>query len=345
MAAVDDSKSAEKSSPLKGGAKAYKAKLIAALKGMKVSELKITRTPIVLDAALPVEAAIRILLEHKLRCAPVTSETKWEGVLDVRDCLKYAVAAYKKTHKDKDATVSDKSMASYFTDAVHKSTDSVRYLARMRPLNAIYDSESVLELLKVLSTSAHIICIVQADADDKLKFKGIVSQGEVYAQVSEKFSPLWKSSIGATVKPAESFTMGDLKDLGFVVSPVISISSSEPAHVAFEKMSKKGLSGLAVVDEDGELVHNTSSTDIKLWLQSSTSLDMSIEDFLVTIRRSAADTKAVFPVSYVTMDAQVSKAMEKLYRTRYHRIWIVDEDKKPIGVMSLTDIFKFLTRE
>ena len=51
--------------------------------------------------------------------------------------------------------------------------DFFRMAARMRPLNAIYDSENVLELIKVLSKGAHIICIVQADAEDKLKFKGI----------------------------------------------------------------------------------------------------------------------------------------------------------------------------
>ncbi|ETO30775.1 hypothetical protein RFI_06345 [Reticulomyxa filosa] len=112
-------------------------------------------------------------------------------------------------------------------------------------------------------------------------------------------------------------------------------------------MEKHGLSGLAVVNSNQEIVHNTSSTDIKLWLQSHAALGMTIEDFLVKIRSEQIQEKksSGFSVTYATADSTLKAVVDMLMKTKYHRIWVVDDAKRPVGVISLTDIFKFITND
>ncbi len=47
-------------------------------------------------------------------------------------------------------------------------------------------------------------------------------------------------------------------------SPAIVVKYDSKAYKAFEIMVNKGISGLAVVDEDGIIIHNTSTSDLKV---------------------------------------------------------------------------------
>lgn len=77
----------------------------------------------------------------------------------------------------------------------------------------------------------------------------------------------------------------------YVTSPVVTIRNTTKAYDAFEKMSTSNLSGLAVVDENGKVIHNTSATDIKLWLIHNEALETSIETFLSNIRKMSVKVK------------------------------------------------------
>jgi len=161
-----------------------------------------------------------------------------------------------------------------------------------------------------------------------------LSQGQIFQQLAKAWS---QAKLDVSIPT--------MRKLGYVKSPVIQIPSSTLAHEAFEVMAKHQLSGLAVVDEDGMLVHNTSATDIKLWLKSSNSLESSIEDFLVTVRKESDATKTHVAVSSVEESAGVMKVINKLKATKYHRMWIVDGEHKPSGVFAITDLFAFMMEE
>ena len=113
-------------------------------------------------------------------------------------------------------------------------------------------------------------------------------------------------------------------------------------HSAFSLMSKLNLSGLAVVNEDGVLVHNTSATDIKLWLIASSTLEDTIEQFLISIRKLSLTER--YPITVCTLKDTFKRGVQKIQATKYHRLWIVDQNTKPIGVLALTDIFKFICK-
>lgn len=41
-----------------------------------------------------------------------------------------------------------------------------------------------------------------------------------------------------------------------------------------------------------------------------------------------------------TPQSSLGEVMEKVYQTGVHRVWMVDDDYRPIGIVSLTDILR-----
>jgi len=305
----------------------FRQELLAPFAKMKVSDFDLSQKPIVLNATLTPRQALEELVKNHLRCAPVIEGGKFIGVFDLRDAIKYAMEVYRSKHlKEKDIAAME-----YIAVATHISTNTLGYLARMRKFCEVKETEPMLSVMKILATGSHIVGVLSSDGK---KLKTILSQGQIFQQLAKGWSQV-KLDVSVPT----------LRKLGYIKFPVVQIPSTTPAHEAFDLMAKHQLSGLAVVDEDGVLVHNTSVTDIKLWLKSSGSLEITIEDFLVQVRKEANATKTQVAVSSVDENAGLVKVINKLKATKYHRMWIVDDEHKPSGVFALTDLFAFMTDE
>eukprot|EP01084_Bolivina_argentea_P225759 381428_1 len=72
--------------------------LLSVLSNCLVSDLDISPKLIVLDCKTDPKKAIEILIENKVRAAPVIDNdiNKFIGVLDLRDTVKFALETYKK---------------------------------------------------------------------------------------------------------------------------------------------------------------------------------------------------------------------------------------------------------
>ena len=51
-----------------------------------------------------------------------------------------------------------------------------------------------------------------------------------------------------------------------------------------------------------------------------------------------------YPVSSCRLQDGFKKAVQMLQATKYHRIWIVNDNRQPLGVLALTDIFQFICK-
>jgi len=126
--------------------------------------------------------------------------------------------------------------------------------------------------------------------------------------------------------------------------PVISVRFDSKAWKAFDIMRQKGISGIAVVDEDGIIIHNTSTSDLKALITAQNlqdlSLDMTIEDFLVKLRSQGAGASTRVPVATCKKDDELRVVVQRLNRTGYHRVWVVNSKRKPSGLLSMADLFK-----
>lgn len=124
---------------------------------------------------------------------------------------------------------------------------------------------------------------------------------------------------------------------------VVKISDDASAASAFELLDSKRLSGIAVVDKDGKLIGNTSARDIKNAVMDAgrTGMDMDILSYLAQVRQSQVVKNDRYPSCHVHEDATVGHVVNMLAKTGFHRVFVVDKDMKPIGVVSFADVINF----
>jgi len=242
----------------------------------------------------------------------------------LRDTVKYALQTYHHGNVDK---AKAKAME-FLTVSPQISTQSLKYLSRMCPFHCVPLSDSIITVLQAFSKGSHIIGVASEDGS---KLVGVMTQGQLFQQLAKK----WDFDADVTLL--------ELANAKYITSPVVSINRTAKAYDSFEKMSTSNLSGLAVVDDDGKIIHNTSATDIKLWLIASNSLEETIEEFLINIRKLSKMEK--YPFTACNMNDGIKKAIGKLQATKYHRLWVVDENDRPVGVLALTDVFRLIVQD
>eukprot|EP01084_Bolivina_argentea_P080624 146028_1 len=286
--------------------------LASKLSNSAVSSLEISSTVVTLPNKMASSKAVEILLQNKIRAAPVIDDNnQFVGVLDLRDTLAFGLQKYKNKSLDK---VSSESLSESF---------------KLRPFDTVKKDDSMLTVAKILANGAHIVGVV----NDEGNVVGILNQREMF-----------QLAHGLWTDPTNNCSLQELLESNIITSPIKSIKNTMSAYEAFLTMSDLKLSGLAVVNDEGILIHNTSSSDIKMWMTTGNgSLEEPIEEFLINIRKQPRQQDK-YPVSYCTTKQTLKRAFQKLYATGYHRLWIVDEDNCPIGVFALTDIFKFICK-
>jgi len=121
---------------------------------------------------------------------------------------------------------------------------------------------------------------------------------------------------------------------------VICINEDELAYVAFDKMIDEKVSGLAVLDQNGKIHDNISLRDLKA-IQSDGRmfwrLNQTCKNFLQKIRKEHSKEHPSRIVT-VTPKDKLETVINLCVEHGIHRIYIVDEQKKPIGVIALKDI-------
>jgi len=131
-----------------------------------------------------------------------------------------------------------------------------------------------------------------------------------------------------------------------MTSPAVSLKWNDPALKGFELMATKGISSIAIVEETGQIIHNMSASDVRLYFgvdgsEGDKDLTQEMEDYLAKKSAGNAKSKARAPISVCKEGDDLHNVVTKLVKTGYHRVWVV-KDKKPVGVLSLTDVFKKL---
>lgn len=146
-----------------------------------------------------------------------------------------------------------------------------------------------------------------------------------------------------------------LKDLGLdKTEGIVTMSINAQAIHAFWDIYFNKVSAVAVIDKEGKLLGNLSASDIR------------VRSFLISTltgkgiggpsRRFSALLLPVGEFSQLdgpefskaavrckptsTFDEVITLLSEK----KIHRVWVVDEAEKPVGLVSTTDIMKALTR-
>eukprot|EP01118_Nematostelium_gracile_P006091 TRINITY_DN1948_c0_g1_i1.p1 TRINITY_DN1948_c0_g1~~TRINITY_DN1948_c0_g1_i1.p1 ORF type:complete len:315 (+),score=73.59 TRINITY_DN1948_c0_g1_i1:116-1060(+) len=289
-----------------------------------------------IDKQAPLSQAFHTLVKNNIYSAPVydRNANQFIGFLDLLDVVTFIVGEFDKSerkNKKRSADGSVKSTASissFFDGHIESEPVSrVADLSRSNSFISILPDTPFMEVLEIFATTgAHRVAI--ADPISAVpKTDNILTQSRVIQFLSDHLELL--GDLGEKT----------VKELNLGMKMVICVSSEETALEAFKLMAQHKISSVAITEE-GKVIANLSAKDIKL-VQSdapiSTMYKTTVE-FVSKVHSTESNTSA--PVIYCKSNDTLSKVITHLAHSKRHRLYIVDDEKRPLGVITLGDIVR-----
>jgi len=281
------------------------------------------KTVYFVDTKTTVEQALNLLAEKNILSVPIWDEKSklFVGLIDMVDILSFLVGILNESEIE-----SSRRKYSTLTDYFKKSdVVSVSDLSRRDPWLPLACNADIGSLLETLSKQgAHRVPIIDPLNGELLQ---LITQSDVINFVSQNID-----QFGTVVTKT-------LAELRLGSSPVVSVDIDGRVKDAFRLIVEKKVSAVAVVDSTLTLIATLSVRDLRTLSGEARlleKLNMKIRDFLGAIVDPNIDI--MNPAICCTVKDTLSVALSKLAATRVHRIFIVNDSKKPVAVISLSDI-------
>ena len=223
-------------------------------------------------------------------------------------------------------------------------------LSRRNPFYSVPADSTLLQAMDVFATGIHRVAVtapVQSTPGASVPSEnnglvGILTQSNVAAHLYPKL-------IGTTAALPKA--QRSIKDLGLakpIGGPIVAVNAEALVFHAMEVMKKSGVSSVPLVDHGGRLVGSCSLSDIKYVLKGFkyNMLWRTCFQFISYVRNHQGLVEDMgrdrFPVFDVRQSDTLAKAVGKMCATKAHRMWVVDDTGKLVGVVSLTDALRAL---
>jgi len=286
---------------------------------------KILRT---VSSNTTLEETIQILAEEDILSVPVydPESSNYLGFVDVLDIVFAIIKIYSNATEDEAICWSPwaddlKTLSLRGVRFAVKPVKNVIDMSKADPYLPVSPNGTLFQLIEeIFCKGFHRAPIVEENIPI-----GLVTQSDILFDLSNNMhllGPLAQQSL-------QSLNMG--------TKSVIQMSSEAQSIIAFHLMYQHKVSAVAIVGKQGELLANLSASDIRgISHDNFGCLLKPIFDF---VRNRKEKVKA--PVT-CKLDSTLETVIMKLSIFRIHRLWIVDDADRPIGVLSLTDIMKLL---
>ncbi|RIA95838.1 hypothetical protein C1645_688553 [Glomus cerebriforme] len=311
---------------------------------VKALDLVVDQKVVIIDGNTAIEAACDTLIKNNVSSAPVyDNKTKsYVGMFDWADVMTYLLIVLKKKDILEQQRKSDEELTSEFNDllrlAIQCQPIPVRLasdLSNRNPFYSVLPETSLLQVVELFGSGTHRVAILDADGN----MKGILTQSKVVNYLYQNVTKF---------PQIEQLFPKLLHDLDIGKSTVISAQADSFVLDALTMMNKNSLSSIAIVDNDGVLLGNISMTDVKYILRSYSHslLWRTCQQFVshVRSRQGLEDGQDKYPVFDVRLTSTLGFTIAKLVATRAHRIWVVDDRMRTIGLVSLTDVLGLFAR-
>jgi len=221
-----------------------------------------------------------------------------------------------------------------------QSISDIQEIAELDPAVSVRQNASLLDVVDIMvKNKAHRVLVTNEDG----KIVNLITQ----SRINDIMSCVLESI------PEASQT---IEELDIIVRHPVKINESKKALEAFHLMKHHNISGLPVVNDEDELVGSISVDDIKQLgydIRYFQMLSATVAQYLHSIRMSntreqeqIADTMILRPdVISCRVSTPLGHVMKMLSFYDVHRIFVQDENKKLIGVVSLYDILRGLLQQ
>jgi len=285
---------------------------------------------VVVDSKASVAQTLNTLVKSNVLCAPVFDReaNQFTGLVDMLDLVTLLVEV-------------TKNMGSMSQDYVaymekeeelqSRTASQISDLSKRNKMCPVPLEATLLDAMRVMSKN-HVQRVPVMSVNQKGEFvavSGLLTQSAVVAFLAKHAAEL-----------GPEFSRS-LRDMGFEEKKVISISDTTPAIEAFRLMAENRISGLPVLDSDGKLLANISARDLRVIASDPKMfqhLYLDAGDFVTHIRMADVATKTVHPSISVTLEESFQRVIAKLAAAHIHRIYVTDQQRMPVSVISLHDI-------
>ncbi|KAI8874275.1 CBS-domain-containing protein [Ramicandelaber brevisporus] len=275
-----------------------------------------------------VRDALALLAEHSILSLPVYSGFRpgeITAIISIVDILIYLTGGDLATSADMtkfDAAVAEDRLGHTVERTLTLDSDRESYrVARYECIEPLRDA-----IRAMGSGGLHRVLVVDVDGRGSGKQPPVLlSQTDVVRYI--ELHPDCVSSLDL-----DSSVEDCLKQL-LVTVP----SDSTTALTAVRRIASDKVGAVAVIDADGRIVANFSASDCRGLVNTTLSaLNMPVLEFL---SRVTATQKA--PV-VCTPGSTLRQVIEVMHVNNIHRVWVVDDEKKPTGVITLTDVLRLV---
>jgi CBS-domain-containing membrane protein len=308
--------------------------LLRILRNTKVQDVPVPGYLVKLMTTDDPTAAFKKLVDSNIRSAPVFDPDAKEyiGFLDVRDLVAFVAFQYSGTDVQRLAIASGVDLSEFLTRMMEVGTRkigekvTVGLLARRRDFYSVGADANLEDVAKLLvNRGCHRVAVL----NDGGEVINIVSQSTIISILDKHRSEISQDAeAGAhTVARASCGT-----------SPILCVQDTATVAEAFKVMAANDITGIGIVNESGELVGNTSASDLKMFLKAPISLETPVLDFIAMVRQD--NPKTVAATMVVTPTDTIAHVVGRLAAAKVHRVYVV-EGSKGHSVISLTDVLSY----
>jgi len=288
------------------------------------------RPPIVFHSEQTVEEVMDVMHQNQITSAPVLelSSNKLLGFIDMLDLVWFLLDI---VHQGIPKGERMEQLRQKFSKEKNVKVVNSSNRSECYPLP---QNSTLFDAAKLFKQGIHRIPVLNSSGEIVTLF----SQSDMVAfliENEEKLGDLWKQPVG--------------KNPYLVHHKVQTVSKNKSVIEAYELLFTKGVNSVAVVDDNGVLVGNLSSTDLKgIYGRSFVMLHDKVEDFLRENRLKKFQGVSLKHPHYIATakpDEAIGVVANRMKDLHVHRLFIVDNDIKPIGVVSLTDVIFLVTEQ
>eukprot|EP00051_Salpingoeca_urceolata_P026251 m.476623 g.476623 ORF g.476623 m.476623 type:complete len:342 (-) comp20593_c0_seq1:202-1227(-) len=291
-----------------------------------------------------VKEAVTFLHNEGILSAPVYDVSKpdtapWKekflAILDVRNLVVFMLDSLQKDSAIAEVDESAGDTAEQVTFDLLPSEFAQQTVSKLTeeeqgwmPFLPIEETSSLLDAVILLGTY-RLKRLPVVTGPEASEVKNIISQSGLIKVIDEEIKEF----------PLASKSLAELGMVGKV--DVHCVKTSDAVEKAFELMREHQVSAIPVVGEDGDLVGNISAGHAYYVIVSTNMarlLQMTCTKFLASI--ASGDARADIRNTAITCkaDDSLKNIVSRLASARIHRIYLVDDERRPLRVISLCDI-------
>ncbi|GJJ76227.1 5'-AMP-activated protein kinase, regulatory gamma subunit [Entomortierella parvispora] len=286
--------------------------------------LPVSYRQIVLDTTLLVKKALSVLMQYNIVSAPLwdSSRRKFSGMLTATDFINLIQFYY--SHSSYTAAIRemDQFQISQLRDVEKVIGVPPPELFSLHPLQSLYDACQLL-----VESRAHRLPLV--DVDSETGEEMIVSVLTQYRIL--KFIAMNYQDEKTLRQPLSELKIGIYTDLA-------TADLSTPVMAVIDMFVKRRISSVPIVDDDGVVLNVFETVDVMTLVKAGVyrDLDLCVAEALL---RRPDDFAGVHTC---TLNDSLSSIFGTIRKSQVHRLIVVDSENKLKGIVSLSDIMRYL---